>query len=252
MPRFAANLSMLFTEVAFLDRFARAAAAGFEAVEFLFPYDWPPDNVRDAANAAGVEVVLFNLPAGDWAAGDRGLAAQPGRAAEFIAGVDLAMVYARALGCPRLHAMAGIGGDRATYVANLRDAARALARDGIELMIEPISRAAMPGYFLHGFDAARAVLAEVGAPNLRVQADLFHMGVEGLDVAAALRAGIADIGHVQVASVPGRHEPDAAAFALFELLDEIGYAGWVGCEYRPLGPTEAGLEWLRGFPLPQA
>ncbi len=244
MPRFAANLTLLFTELPFAARFDAAAAAGFRAVEFLFPYDHGAARVAGWARAAGVEIALFNLPPGDWVAGERGLAALPGRAAEFADGLARALDYAAALGVPRLHAMAGIGGDHPTFIANLQHAAAACATAGIDLLIEPISHAAMPGYFLHDFVAARAIVAEVGAANLRVQADLFHIDTEGGDVVALLRAGIADIGQAQVAAPGTRHEPDTPACkAWFAALDQLGYAGWVGAEYRPRGHTAEGLNW---------
>jgi hydroxypyruvate isomerase len=249
MPRFAANLSMLFTELPFLERFAAARAAGFRGVEFLFPYDWPADVVAEAAGRAGVEVVLFNLPPGDWAASERGLAALPGREAEFTRSVGEALDYARALGCARLHAMAGVGaGDAATYAANLRLAAGSLAADGITLLIEPINRRDMPGYHLADLATARAVLAEVAAPNLRLQADLYHLQIVGGDLSVRLTEAFSEIGHVQVAGVPERHEPDSGELAcahLFALLDRLGYAGWIGCEYRPRAGTVAGLGWLK-------
>ena len=244
MPKFAANLSMLFTELPFAARFDAAAAAGFAAVEFLFPYDDPAAEVAAWARGAGVEIVLFNLPPGDWAAGERGVTALRGRNANFADGVARALDYAAVLGVPRLHAMAGIGGDRATYVANLRSGAAACGAAGVDLLIEPISRGAMPGYFLYDFNVARAVVAEVGAANLRIQADLFHLDSEGGDVVAQLTAGLADIGHVQVAAPGTRHEPDTPACAAwFAALDALGYPGWVGAEYRPRGATVDGIGW---------
>ena len=244
MLKFAANLSMLFTERPFPERFAAAAAAGFDAVEFLFPYDHDAAEIAAWAQAARVEIVQFNLPPGDWAAGERGLAALPGREAEFASGVARALGYAAELEVPRLHAMARIGGDHATYVANLRRAAAECAAAGIDLLIEPIGRATMPGYFLHDFGVARTVVAEAGAASLRVQADLFHIAGEGGDVAALLAAGIADVGHVQVAASGTRHEPDTPECAAwFTHLDAVGYTGWIGCEYHPRGRTEDGLGW---------
>ncbi len=244
MPKFAANLTMLFTEQPFAARFDAAAEAGFTAVEFLFPYDHDASDIAGWARAAGVEIVLFNLPPGDWAAGERGTTALPGREAEMRDGLARALDYAAVLGVRRLHAMAGIGGDRATYVANLGAAAAACATLGIQLMIEPISQGAMPGYFLREFIAARAVVAEVGAANMRIQADLFHISAEGGDVAALLVEGLADIGHVQVAAPGTRHEPDTPeCLAWFATLDALGYANWVGAEYRPRGTTADGLGW---------
>lgn len=257
MPRFAANLTMLFGEVPFPARFAAAAAAGFRAVEFLFPYDNPPGDIAGWLRDAGLECALFNLPPGDWAAGERGIAALPGREDEFRRSVETALGYARALGVRRVHAMAGLtdGADRATYVANLRRAAVALAAEGLELLIEPISPTGIPGYFLNEWAEARAIAAEVAAPNLRLQADLFHLAMLGEDVCGLLRRDSALIGHIQVAGVPERHEPDRADLdcaRIFSLLDEIGYQGWVGCEYRPLGRTEDGLGWVMRLTGPHA
>ena len=248
MPRFAANLTTMFTERPFLDRFAAAAAAGFGAVEFLFPYDHPADAVAERLERAGLQCVLFNFPPGDWAAGERGLAALPGRADAFRRSVDRALEYARALGAPRLHAMAGVGGgDRGLYVTNLRHAADALAAEGRALLIEPINPRDMPGYHLADWEQARAVQDAVDRPNLRLQADLYHLQIIRGDLTRLIERDIARIGHVQVAGVPDRHEPDEGEVAyphLFALLDRLGYDGWVGCEYRPRGRTEDGLGWL--------
>jgi hydroxypyruvate isomerase len=254
MPRFAANLTMMFNEVPFLDRFAAAARAGFEAVEFLFPYEVPEEEISGVLHTSRVQNVLFNLPPGDWARGERGIAALPGREAEFRAGVQTALRYARALGTPTLHAMSGLlpeGADRAacraTYVANLRHAARALAAEGRRLVIEPINGRDMPGYFLQRQDDAHAIREEVGEPNLLVQMDLYHAQIVEGDLTVKLRRWAGHIGHVQIASVPDRHEPDHGELYyphLFALLDELGYAGWIGCEYRPAGDTVAGLGWF--------
>jgi hydroxypyruvate isomerase len=254
MPRFAANLSMMFNEVPFLDRFEAASRAGFTAVEFLFPYDHPPEVVAERLRAARVKSALFNLPPGDWANGERGIAALPGREAEFRASVDTALRYARALGTPTLHAMCGLvpggadrGAARATYVANLRFAASALAAEGRTLVIEPINGRDMPGYFLQRQDEAHALREEVGAPNLLVQMDLYHAQIVEGDLTVKLRRWAKHVGHVQIASVPDRHEPDHGEVYwphVFALLDELGYAGWIGCEYRPAGDTVAGLGWF--------
>jgi hydroxypyruvate isomerase len=253
VPRFAANLTLMFTEWTFLDRFAAAADAGFRAVEFLFPYDHPPETVATAADRAGVSVVLFNLPPGDWAAGERGLAAVPGREAEFRAGVEAALPYARAVGVPRLHAMAGIADPadpaaQAAYRDSLAFAADRLAEAGIGVTIEPINRRSIAGYFLADFDLADRVLADLARPNLALQFDVFHRQILRGDVIEGLRAAIGRIGHVQIAGVPDRHEPDTgevACPAVFAELDRLGYAGWVGCEYVPAGRTEDGLGWAR-------
>jgi len=255
MPRFAANLTMMFNEVSFPQRFAAAARAGFRAVEFLFPYDYPPAEVAGWLREAGLESVLFNLPPGDWGAGERGLAALPGRESEFRAGVARALEYAQALGTPRLHAMAGLvpeGVSRAacleTYIENLRHAARELARHGRTLLIEPINGRDMPGYFLQTQAEAHAIREAVAEPNLKVQMDFYHAQIVEGDLATTFRKYFDGIGHVQIASVPERHEPDDGEVNypyLFGLLDRLGYAGWVGCEYRPRGRTEDGLGWLR-------
>lgn len=254
MPRFAANLTLMFNEVPFLDRFEEAGRAGFQAVEFLFPYDHPPEEVAGRLRAAGVKSVLFNLPPGDWARGERGIAALPGREAEFRASVATALRYARALGTPTLHAMCGIlpeGADRAAaraaYVANLRFAAGALAAEGRTLVIEPINGRDMPGYFLQRQDDAHAIREEVGAENLLVQMDLYHAQIVEGDLTVKLRRWARHVGHVQIASVPDRHEPDHGELSyphLFALLDEVGYAGWIGCEYRPAAGTVEGLGWF--------
>lgn len=255
MPRFAANLTMMFNEVPFPERFAAAARAGFQAVEFLFPYEHTPQEVAGWLQENRLENVLFNLPPGDWAAGERGLASLPGREEEFRAGVARGLEYALALGTPRLHAMAGLlpaGADRAahreTYIANLRHAARELARHDRTLLIEPINQRDMPGYFLSLQAEAHAIREAVGEPNLLVQMDLYHAQIMEGDLATRLGRHLAGVGHVQIAGVPERHEPDEGEVNypyLFRLMDELGYEGWVGCEYRPRGKTEDGLGWLK-------
>ena len=250
MPRFAANLTMMFNEVEFPQRFARARAAGFTAVEFLFPYAYSPEMVAGWLRAANVECVLFNLPPGDFEAGERGIAAIPGREAEFADSVERAIAFARALRVPRLHAMAGLRGAGAnleTYTDNLRHAARRLAAHQIELLIEPINPRDMPGYLLASQTEALEVIALVGEPNLRLQCDLYHLQITSGDLSRTLERDIAWIGHVQIAGVPERHEPDSGEIAypeVFQLLDRLGYTGWIGCEYRPRGRTEDGLGWL--------
>ena len=257
MPKFAANLTMMFNEVAFPERFAAAAKAGFKAVEFLFPYDHAPQDVARWLQENQLENVLFNLPPGDWAAGERGIAALPGREEEFRAGVARALEYAVALGTPRLHVMAGLvppGADRAryraTYIENVRHAARELAKHGRTLLLEPINPRDMPGYFLNSQDEGHAVRAEVGEPNVKVQMDFYHAQIVDGDLAMTFRKHFDGIGHVQIASVPSRNEPDDGEVDyryLFRLLDELGYEGWVGCEYRPRGRTEDGLGWLKAL-----
>jgi 2-dehydrotetronate isomerase len=249
MPRFAANLSFLFTELPFLDRFEAAAAAGFKAVEFMFPYDWPAREIRTRLEANGLALVLFNLQPGDWARGERGLAALAGREGEFGKAACLALDYAEALGCPRLHAMAGLvahGAERAMFVRNLRAAARLAAPLGVEVLIEPINPRDMPGYFLTRTADARDILAEVDEPNVGLQLDLYHRHVSEGDVETAIATFAPLVRHYQVASPPDRGEPDRGELdyaRLFELIDRSGYDGWIGCEYKPRGDTRAGLAW---------
>lgn len=254
MPRFAANLSMMFNEVPFLDRFQAAAAAGFKAVEFLFPYEYSPEEVETKARAAGTQVVLFNMPAGNWGAGERGIAGLPGREQEFREGVEKALVYAERLGTPRLHAMAGIapaGADatacRATLVANLKYAAEKLAAKNITLLLEAINTRDMPGFIVSTQKDSHAICESVGAPNMKMQMDLYHMQVMEGDLASSLKHFASMCGHIQIAGCPERHEPDTGEVRyeyLYRLLDEIGYEGWLGCEYRPAGKTTDGLGWF--------
>jgi len=254
MPRFAANLTMLFGEVDFLDRFEAAARAGFRGVEYLFPYDWPAAALRERLDRHGLVQVLHNLPAGDWAKGERGIACHPDRVGEFQDGVGRAIDYATALGCPRVNCLAGIAPPgvaperlRETLVANLRFAAARLGAAGIRLLVEPINTRDIPGFWLHRTAQAVSVLDEVGSPNLALQYDAYHMQVMEGDLARTIEANLPRIGHVQVADNPGRHEPGTGEIHypfLFAHLDRIGYAGWVGCEYRPAATTEAGLSWL--------
>ncbi len=257
MPRFAANLSMMYTEVPFLDRFAAAALDGFDAVEYLFPYGHTPDDIASRLKAHGLTQALFNLPPGDWASGERGMACIPGREAEFAASVAQALVYAKATGCQRLHAMAGLkpvsaseAQQRTTYVANLKAAAAQLAAHGITLMIEPINPRDMPNFYLSHQQQAHSICAEVGAPNLQVQMDFYHCQIVEGDLSMRLKQHFAGVGHVQIAGVPDRYEPDGGEVNfphLFDLLDELGYAGFVGCEYRPKAGTSEGLGWLRRY-----
>jgi hydroxypyruvate isomerase len=257
LPNFAANLSMMYTEWPFLERYGAAAEDGFAGVECLFPYEAPADEVAGAARAAGVRQALFNSPPGDWAAGEKGLASLPGRETEFLAGVDKAIGYAKALGCPNVHLMAGLigpGGDRAahraTYVANLRNAARKLAQEGLNALIEPINPRDIPGFFLNTQGEAHQIIAEVGEPNLLVQMDLYHCQIVEGDLAVRLRSGIERVGHFQIAGVPDRHEPDAGEVNfpyLFDLIDSLGFQGWIGCEYRPAAGTREGLGWLHRY-----
>ena len=259
MPRFAANLTMMFTEVPFLDRFERAAKAGFGAVEFLFPYAWPTAEIRARLQANGLTLVLHNLPAGDWDAGERGIACHPDRVAEFREGVEAAIQCAKALGVPRLNCLAGKQPAgvpeaqlRATLVGNLRHAAARLADEGLQLLVEPINRFDIPGFFMHRTDQALQLLDEVGAPNAFVQYDVYHAQRTEGEIAATLQKHLARIGHVQIADNPGRHEPGTGEISypfLFRHLDRIGYAGWIGCEYKPATTTEAGLDWRQRLAL---
>lgn len=253
MPRFAANLSMLFTELPFMQRFAAARAAGFEAVECQFPYAHGTSELAQALRANGLHQVLLNLPAGNWEAGERGIACHPDRVAEFREGVEQAIRYATALACPQVNCLAGItlpGVDLAqahtTFIANLRHAAARLKTAGIGLLIEPINTYDIPGFFLSRTAQALAILDEVGSGNLRIQYDVYHaQRMEG-ELANTLRQHLVRIGHIQVADNPGRHEPGTGEINyawLFKHIDAIGYEGWVGCEYKPLAGTEAGLGW---------
>ena len=253
MPRFAANLTMLFTEHPFLDRFERAAQAGFAAVEFLFPYAYAAGDIKDRLDANRLTLVLHNLPAGDWDAGERGVACLPGREDEFRAGVAQAIAYAKTLGVTQLNCLAGkapVGADesvlRATFVANLKYAAAALKDAGLRLLVEPINTYDIPGFFLSRTRQALEILDDVGADNLFVQYDIYHaQRMEG-ELAATLQQHLARIGHIQLADNPGRHEPGTGEINypfLFDLLDRLGYAGWIGCEYKPAASTEAGLGW---------
>jgi hydroxypyruvate isomerase len=254
MPRFAANLSMLFTELPFLDRFAAARAAGFGAVEYLFPYDHPKEDLVARLRASGLKQVLHNLPAGDWAAGERGIACHPGRVDEFRAGVDRAILFANALDCGQLNCLAGKlpGGvtreqAQATFVANLRYAADTLRASGIRLLIEPINTWDIPGFFLNRTEQAIAILEEVASDNLFVQYDIYHaQRMEG-ELAATLQRYLPQIGHIQLADNPGRNEPGTGeinyAF-LFRHLDALGWKGFIGCEYKPRTTTAEGLAWM--------
>lgn len=250
MPRFAANLSMMFNEVPFLDRFEAAANAGFKGVEFLFPYEFPASEIAARLKANGLTQVLFNLPPGDWTKGERGLAALPGREAEFEAAARQALAYAEALECPRLHAMAGLvhhGASRATYVANLKKLARMAGDSGVEVIIEPINTRDIPGFFLNRTSEARAVIYEVGEPNLGLQFDIYHRQVMEGDAATAIREYAALTRHYQLASPPDRGEPDEGELNypwLFKLIDETGFDGWIGCEYKPRRGTIEGLKWI--------
>jgi len=257
VPKFAANLSFIFQEIDFLDRFAAAAQCGFKAVEYLGAYDHPPETVAAQLSRNGLIQALFNMPPGNWAAGERGMAALPGREQEFRAGVEQALTYAKATKCRLLHAMAGLvpeGHDCAAaeriYVANLRHAAERAAGDGVTVIIEPINNRDIPGYFLNTTTHAMKVIEAVGHPNLQLQLDLYHVQIMEGDLAHRIRSLAGRYPHIQIAGNPDRHEPDIGEINypfLFDLLDEIGYAGWIGCEYRPKAETKAGLGWANRY-----
>ena len=257
MPRFSANLSMLFTEHAFLDRFEAAAKAGFTAVEYLGPYEAPKAEVAARLKGAGLKQVLFNVPSGDWAKGERGIACHSDRVAEFREGVARAVDYEHALDCPTINVLAGIrpasvsvAEAHRTLVDNLRFAARALGAVGLQLLIEPINRFDIPGFLLNHSAQALEVIDEVGADNLRLQYDIYHMQRMEGELAATMEKHLARIGHIQIAGNPGRNEPDIGEINypfLLQRLDALGYAGWIGAEYKPKGRTEDGLGWLKAW-----
>ncbi|MBI1246053.1 MAG: TIM barrel protein [Alphaproteobacteria bacterium] len=253
MPRFAANLSYLYQEFAFLDRFAAAAEDGFKAVEFLFPYDFAAESIAAAARRAGMNVVLFNLPPGDLAKGERGLAALKGREREFADALERGFDYAGIIDCPRLHAMAGRivdGAEHSTYVANLRMATAKALESRRAITIEPLNTRDNPGYFLTRQQAAHDICADIGSAALGVQMDIYHCQIEEGDVTRRIERHIASVGHIQIAGVPDRHEPDEGELSypyLFDLVDRVGYAGWIGCEYRPRAGTREGLGWARQY-----
>lgn len=255
MPKFAANLTMMFNEHEFPARFVAASKAGFDAVEFLFPYDYSPSDVSNWLKENNLKNVLFNLPPGDWAVGERGISALPGREDEFRSGVAKAIEYALSLGTPQLHMMAGLipsSSDlvlhRKTYLANMKFAAKELAKHNLNLLLEPINTRDMPGYFLNTQSQAHELLVECGEPNVKVQMDFYHAQIMEGDLTMTFEKYFKDIGHIQIASVPNRNEPDDGEVNypfIFKMLDEVGYQGWVGCEYRPKGNTVDGLTWFR-------
>jgi hydroxypyruvate isomerase len=255
MPKLAANLSMMFNEVPFLDRFDAAAAAGFRGVEFLFPYDHEPAIVAARLQHAKLAQALFNMPPGDWNAGERGIASLAGREAEFAAGIERALLYAEALSCPLVHPMAGFAADDderaiATYIANVRAAADAFAPAGRRIVLEPINHRDMPGYFLHTTAQAAALIEKIDRPNVALQLDLYHAQISEGDLERKIRALAGLTAHVQIAGNPDRHEPNIGEVRydyLLGILDEIGYTGWIGCEYRPAAQTVAGLGWANAY-----
>jgi hydroxypyruvate isomerase len=255
VPKFAANLTMMFNEVPFLARFSAAAQAGFKAVEFLFPYEHPAEKIATQLKENALENVLFNLPPGNWMAGERGIASLPGREADFREGTAKAFAYAKVLGTQRLHVMAGVlpqdanmAAHRATFVANLHHVCAEATKHDITILIEPINTRDMPGYFLNTQAEAHAILEEVSAPNLKIQMDVYHVQIAEGDIATKLRRYLPHIGHIQIAGAPERNEPDIGEINypyLFRLLEELAYDGWLGCEYRPKNGTVEGLGWMK-------
>jgi hydroxypyruvate isomerase len=253
MPKFAANLTMLFTELPFLDRFEAAKNAGFTAIEFLFPYDYEKQQIVDLLHAHNLQLILHNLPAGNWAAGERGITTHPSRTQEFRAGVDRAIDYATTLKVPQLNCLAGIVKDNATeahhtLVENLRYAAHRLQEAGIGLVLEPVNTRDIPGFFVNRTDQALAILDEVGSSNIKLQYDIYHAQVMEGNLAETIEKNFARIGHLQLADNPGRHEPGTGEINynfLFSHIERLGYSGWIGCEYKPAKTTLEGLVWLQ-------
>ena len=257
MPRFAANLSMMFNEVDILDRFEAAAKAGFTGVEYLFPYDHEADRLAERLKDNGLTQVLFNLPGGDWETGERGLACLPDRVTEFQSGIAMAAEYSTALGCRQVNCLAGIAPENAdmnrlhrTFVDNLRVAARRLEEAGVLLVIEAINVIDIPGFFLNTTAQARQIIEEVGSPNLAIQYDVYHMQIMEGDLARTIESNLDLIRHVQIADNPGRHEPGTGEINypfIFEHLDRLGYEGWISAEYMPATTTAEGLSWLSPY-----
>ena len=257
MPNFNANLSMMFNEVPFLERFGAAARAGFRGVEFLFPYDFPAAQIKEQLDKHKLQMVLFNMPPGDFAAGDRGMACDPAKTAQFQENVGKTLEYARALGATQIHCMAGlkprgIGEDkmRETYIDNLQFAGKELAKHNIKLLIEAINTRDIPGFYLNYSRQALDIMHYANVPNLYFQYDIYHMQIMEGDLAPAIGKNLAKIAHMQLADTPGRHEPGTGEINypfLFQFIDRIGYKGWIGCEYKPAGKTEDGLGWLKPY-----
>ncbi len=257
MPKLAANLSMMFNEVDFLDRFKAAAEAGFKGVEFLFPYDYDKNQLAEQLATHGLTQALHNMPAGGWDTGERGLGCLADRVGEFQDGVGLAIDYATALGCKRLNCLAGVAPDgadpavlRDTLVSNLRYAAGQCAKAGITVMSEPINTRDIPGFYLCRTDQALAIFDDVGADNLMLQYDIYHMQIMEGDLAPTIEANLGRIAHMQLADTPGRHEPGSGEINfgfLLSHIDAIGYGGWIGCEYKPAGTTVEGLGWTEPY-----
>ena len=257
MPKFSANISMLFTEVDFLDRFEKAALAGFKAVEYQFPYAWEAEQLAEKAATYGLQTVLHNFPPGDWDAGERGLALLPGRQEEFKKSVRLALHYAKTTACPCLNCLAGLKREdiseadiRQTLVANLRFAADALGRENIRLLVEPLNARDVPGFYLNRSAPALALMKEVDHPNIWLQYDIYHMQIMEGNLMQTIQKNLPRIAHIQLADNPGRHEPGTGEINFANLLafiDHAGYGGWIGCEYKPAGRTEDGLGWLKPY-----
>ena len=256
MPRFCANLTLLFNEHAFIDRFAAAGRAGFSGVEYLFPYDYPKDQLAEELRKHGLTQILHNLPAGDWNKGERGIGCHPSRVGEFQDGVGKAIEYAQALQCKQVNCLAGICPDapadrqHAAFVANLKFASMKLKEAGIKLLIEPINTRDIPGFFLTRSSQALDIIREVGSDNLFLQYDIYHMQVMEGDLARTIETNLALIPHMQLADNPGRNEPGTGEINypfLFDHIDRIGYTGWIGCEYKPRSTTDAGLGWVEPY-----
>ena len=257
MPKFCANLSMLYNEVDFLDRFDAAAKAGFKGVEYLFPYDFSKEQIVDKLEANGLTQVLHNLPAGDWAGGERGIAVLPDRVEEFQEGVAKSIDYATALGCKQVNCLAGItppgvDADKVhdTFVANIKFAADKLKDAGIKLLVEAINTRDIPGFYVSGTQQTLDLIKASGSDNIFVQYDIYHMQIMEGDLAPTMEKHLAQIPHIQLADNPGRHEPGTGEINypfLFEFLDQIGYQGWIGCEYKPKAGTDEGLGWAKSY-----
>jgi len=257
MPKFCANLTMMFNEVDFLERFGAAAKAGFRGVEYLFPYPYDKNQLKEQLAKHNLAQVLHNLPAGDWAKGERGIACLPDRVSEFKDGVGKAVDYATTLGCRQVNCLAGIAPQgvpadklRETFVANLKFAAGELKKAGIRLLIEPINTLDIPGFYLSRTQQALDIIRDVGSDNLFVQYDIYHMQIMEGDLARTMEKNLKLIAHMQLADNPGRHEPGTGEINypfLFGHIDRIGYQGWIGCEYKPAGATEAGLGWVKPY-----
>src|SRR5260370_639835 len=257
MPKFAANLTMMFNEVDFLDRFEAAARAGFQGLEYLFPYPYKKEDLIERLQNYGLTQVLHNLPAGDWAKGERGIACLPDRMGELQDGVGRAIEYGAALGCKQLNCLAGIAPQgvatdklRETFAGNLKFAAAKLASAGIRLLVEPVNTRDIPGFFLCHTAQALEIIDAVASPNLSLQYDIYHMQIMEGDLATTIERNLTRIAHMQLADNPGRHEPGTGEISypfLLQFIDKLGYAGWIGCEYKPAAATTAGLGWVKPY-----